>query len=50
MLLMITLKKAIVLFYDILYFMIISIPIACLLYFTAHLFFKIKILIKWITN
>ena len=50
MLLMITLKKAIVLFYDILYFMIISIPIACLLYFTAQILFETKKFIKWITS
>jgi hypothetical protein len=45
-----TLKYLCIFSLNIIYFMLISIPIATILYFTAHLFFESKRILKWIIN
>ena len=46
----IILKEMGILIYGLTYFTLISVPIAIVLFLTAHLFFELKRLTKWIRN
>lgn len=46
----IILKETAILIYGLTYFTLISVPIAIVLYFTAHLFFELKRITRWIRN
>jgi hypothetical protein len=43
-------KATIIFLAQLTYFLVISVPIAIILLATAHLFFELKRIIKWIKN
>lgn len=47
---MIKLKELAIFTFGIVYFTLISLPLGIMVFFTAHLFFEVKRIIKWITN
>jgi hypothetical protein len=47
---MIKLKELAIFTFGMIYFMLISLPLGVTLFLTAHLFFEVKRIIKWITN
>lgn len=47
---MIKLKELAIFTFGIAYFMLISLPLGIMLFLTAHLFFEVKRIIKWIIN
>jgi hypothetical protein len=44
------LKETYILVYNLTFFTLISVPLAIMLYCTAHLFFELKRITKWIIN
>ena len=44
------LKENAIFVYNLTFFTLISVPLAIMLYLTAHLFFELKRIIKWIKN
>lgn len=43
-------KQLLIFTYEMTYFMFISVPLALVLFLTAHLYFETKRIYKWITN
>jgi hypothetical protein len=41
-------KKTLIYIYEIAYFMLISVPLACILFSTAHSIFELKRIILWL--
>jgi hypothetical protein len=43
-------KETLIFMYQMIKLLVIGLPLAIILYCTAHLFFELKRIIKWITN
>lgn len=41
-------KATIIFIYEMCYFMLISVPLACILFTTAHIFFELKRITLWL--